>query len=70
MSGHQAVGEGLWVHDWQKALRDVLDGATDSEESRRLVAAAKDTALRDMRNHLHHVVAPGDQTLVELAPEA
>ncbi|MFD5409092.1 hypothetical protein [Streptomyces nojiriensis] len=56
MSGHQAVGDGLWVHDWQKALRGVLDGATDSEESRQLVAAAKEKALRDMRNHLHHVV--------------
>ncbi|MFD6182400.1 hypothetical protein [Streptomyces goshikiensis] len=56
MSGHQAVGEWLWVHDWQRALHGVLDGATDSEESRRLVAAAKETALRDMRNRLHFVV--------------
>lgn len=33
-----------------------LDGATDSEESRQLVAAAKETALRDMQMHLHFVV--------------
>ncbi|MER6251924.1 hypothetical protein ABT224_11205 [Streptomyces sp. NPDC001584] len=55
-SGHDGWGAALWVMRWERALRDVLDGATDSEESRRLVAAATDTALRDMRNHLHHVV--------------
>ncbi|MFE6848645.1 hypothetical protein [Streptomyces sp. NPDC057686] len=55
-SGHNVWGDVLWVMRWERALRDVLDGATDSEESSRLVAEAKDTALRDMRNHLHHVV--------------
>ncbi|WP_327739847.1 hypothetical protein OG749_44325 [Streptomyces nojiriensis] len=55
-NGREAVGDGLWVHDWQKALRGVLDGAVDSEESRRLVAAAKDSALRELRLHQHHVV--------------
>ncbi|MEU7730663.1 hypothetical protein AB0B78_36485 [Streptomyces sp. NPDC040724] len=56
MSGHQAVGDSGWVYDWERALRVVLDGATDSEVSRRLVTVAKETALRDMRNHLHFVV--------------
>ncbi|MFF4456901.1 hypothetical protein [Streptomyces goshikiensis] len=56
MSGHEALGAAGWVHDWQRALRGVLDGATDSEESRQRVAAATDTALREMQMHLHHVV--------------
>ncbi|MFI5980612.1 hypothetical protein ACIBEA_07045 [Streptomyces sp. NPDC051555] len=56
MNGPQAVDDAEWVHDWQRALRGVLEGATDSEESRQLVAAAKETALRDMQNHLRYVV--------------
>ncbi|MFI6006490.1 hypothetical protein ACIA98_40085 [Streptomyces sp. NPDC051366] len=55
-SGHDVLGAAVWVMRWERALRSVLDGATDSEESRRLVAAAKDTAFRDMRRRLHHVV--------------
>lgn len=54
--GHEMVGIAGWVHDWQRALRGVLDGATDNEESRQRVAAATDTALREMLLYLHHVV--------------
>ncbi|MCX4529946.1 MULTISPECIES: hypothetical protein [unclassified Streptomyces] len=54
MSHHD--GARMWVMGWERALRGVLDGATDSEENRRLVAAAKATALREMQLHLHHVV--------------
>ncbi|MEU8775549.1 hypothetical protein [Streptomyces sp. NPDC048606] len=55
-SGHEMIGEATWVMDWARALRDVLDQAVDSEEGRRLVATAKDTALREMELHLHDVV--------------
>ncbi|MFD7785516.1 hypothetical protein ACFV4Q_20875 [Streptomyces nojiriensis] len=54
--GHDAMGAAVRVMRWERALRGVLDGAVDSEESRRLVAAATDTALREMRLQLHHVV--------------
>ncbi|MCX4808481.1 hypothetical protein OG594_44035 [Streptomyces sp. NBC_01214] len=56
MSGHEMLGAATWVHDWQRALRVVLDGATDCEESRQRVVEATDTALREMQRHLHHVV--------------
>ncbi|MFG2233557.1 hypothetical protein ACGFNX_26785 [Streptomyces sp. NPDC048723] len=55
-NGHEMIGDSMWVRDWESALRGVLDGAADSELSRPLVVAAKDTALREMQLHLHHVV--------------
>ncbi|MFF2787997.1 hypothetical protein ACFVT6_14700 [Streptomyces sp. NPDC058049] len=55
-NSHEMIGDSMWVMGWERALRGVLDGATGSEESRQLVAAAKETALRDMQMHLHFVV--------------
>ncbi|MGY4386763.1 hypothetical protein [Streptomyces virginiae] len=54
--GHEMIGAATRVMDWSRALRDALERAVDSQESRRLVAAAKDTALLEVRLHLRHVV--------------
>ncbi|MFJ9647628.1 hypothetical protein [Streptomyces sp. NPDC101206] len=53
LSGHSRMGETDWLQRWERNLRDALIRATDSEEGRQLVAAAKDTALREMQNHLY-----------------
>ncbi|MEU7600376.1 hypothetical protein AB0B78_25065 [Streptomyces sp. NPDC040724] len=51
-SSHEWMGEAMKVDAWAKALRDAVNAATDDEEGRRRVAAAKDTALREVRERL------------------
>ncbi|AZM93837.1 hypothetical protein [Streptomyces sp. W1SF4] len=53
LRSHSWMGEADWVHRWERSFLDALATAADSEEGRQLVAAAKDTALRDMQSHMY-----------------
>lgn len=53
LGSHNWMGEADWIHRWERSLRDALTSATDSHEGRQRVAAAKDTALREMQSHLY-----------------
>ncbi|WP_371639021.1 hypothetical protein [Streptomyces virginiae] len=53
LGSHNWLGEADRLHHWERNLRDALTGATDSEEGRQLVAAAEDTALREMQGHMY-----------------
>ncbi|MER6200161.1 hypothetical protein ABT234_22665 [Streptomyces sp. NPDC001586] len=58
-NGHEWIGDAMKVHAWAKALRDAVDAATDDEEGRQRVAAAKDTALREQRERLFFEIDMG-----------
>ncbi|MER6319494.1 hypothetical protein ABT237_37960 [Streptomyces sp. NPDC001581] len=51
-NGHEWIGDAMKVDAWVKAFRDAVNAATDDEEGRQRVAAAKDTALRELRERL------------------
>ncbi|MFD6180660.1 hypothetical protein [Streptomyces goshikiensis] len=53
LGSHTWMGEADWLHHWERNLRDALTGATDSGDGRQHVAAAKDTALREMQSHMY-----------------